>query len=175
MTLAIIGHGRSGKDYAAQYLSNHTPLNYIGSVSWAMLPYVAKRLGVCEMTAWENRHRDRVMWMDHINEYRSGDPALAIRNLIEAGADIIPGVRMRKEFEAAQEEGLLDLVVWVERDVPHDPTCELSEEDADIVISNRGTLKDFDRELDKLIRALTVKEGTTWHEEKEEGMEAVLC
>ena len=68
ITVAVVGPGRSGKDTAAEFLGQLTSLRYVGSTSWIGLDYMAERLGVCSMTAWESRHAHRARW--NANESR---------------------------------------------------------------------------------------------------------
>ena len=60
------------------------------------------------------------------------------------------GVRDKIEVLAARNEGLVDLIVWIEnKNVPADPTLKFGPEDCDIIIQNSGSLDSF---YDKLCR-----------------------
>lgn len=139
MKLIIIGHGGCGKDYAAGYLARTKGLRNCGSVSAHCMDYVAAMLGYSDPArAYAERRERREEWAAAIDQYRKGDPAIIIREMFAKG-DIIAGVRRREEFEAAKAEGLIDVTLWVEADVPYDPTNELTNPDADYMVMN-----DFD-------------------------------
>lgn len=142
MKIVIIGHGECGKDSVANAISSRYGLSFKGSISWYMKAHVAKELEVSEMTAWDSRRDNRHLWRDSIDAYREGDPARIIRECFKL-ADIVTGVRPAEEMESALAEGLIDCVIWVERNVPIDPTLELNKEVADVIIDNTGSLADM--------------------------------
>lgn len=153
MKLAIVGMGRSGKDTAAEFLSARTGLRYAGSMSWAALPYMAARLGVCEQTAWERRHEQRLLWRAWLDEFRAEDPLRLVR-LCLAKADIVTGLRSCREFTLAWKQELFDEVMWIERAVPRDETLEFGPEDCTVVIGNGGTLEEFYGRLQRWAEAM---------------------
>lgn len=84
------------------------------------------------------------------------DPAKIVR-LHQRRADIIPGIRGDIELFAARDQGLLDLIVWVENPrVPRDFTVDFKREDADIVIHNEA---DYDTFYTRLRRLMKVVRG----------------
>lgn len=162
--IALCGYGRAGKDTAAEWLRDHTVLRFSGGCSWTALPYMARRLSedfgrlVTEEEAYRRRHEDRMKWYTYMNEYRKDeyrkdDPARLIRDVLQH-SDLVCGVRDRCELLAAREEQLLDLVVWIDRDVPVDPTVTYSIDDCDIVVRNHGTIHEFHQRLYRLARSL---------------------
>lgn len=142
LAVAVVGHGRSGKDTAAEFLGQLTGLRYVGSTSWIGLDYMASRLGLCPMTAWETRHAHRVRWKQYLDEYRADDPAKLVRLSLERG-EIVSGIRDRCELVAAREHGLVRHIVWIQRDVPVDPTVTFTMQDCDWVIRNDADLDTF--------------------------------
>lgn len=140
--MAVVGPGRSGKDTAADFLGQLTTLRYVGSTSWIGLDYMAGRLGVCSMTAWETRHAHRARWKQYLDEYRADDPTKLVRLSLEKG-DIVCGIRDRSELDSSRQHGLLRHVVWIARDVPPDPTVTFTAQDCDWVIRNDGDLDTF--------------------------------
>lgn len=170
LTLAIVGYGRCGKDTAGEYLAEHTVLKFEGGCSWAGRHYMAERLSkdygrrVTPEEAYDNRHgmpgEDpnvmRLKWYNYLNEFREGDPARLIRLVLKT-SDFVCGLRDREELIAARKEGLLDLIVWIERPtVPIDPTVTFTKDDCDIVIMNDGTKGDYYRRLRRLATALKI-------------------
>lgn len=58
-----------------------------------------------------------------------------------------------KEVLAAREEGVADIIVWVENNrVPPDPTVTFTSEQCDLVIENNTTLEEFHRKIERFAR-----------------------
>lgn len=142
VTVAVVGPGRSGKDTAAEFLGQLTLLRYVGSTSWIGLDYMAERLGVCSMTAWESRHAHRGRWKQYLDEFRADDPTKLVRMSLDRG-DIVSGIRDRSELESARAARLLTHVLWIDRDVPTDPTITFTRDDCDWVVRNDADLDTF--------------------------------
>lgn len=150
MKLAIVGPGRSGKDHAAEHLASISTLFYSGySTSAVILPWAADWLGVSAAEAWETRHADRELWKAIGDELRREDAARLARKTLEV-SDICVGIRDRVEMEAVRYEGLVDLVLWIDRDVPPDPTMGYGPEMADVVVMNRWDLASLESRLTRL-------------------------
>ena len=149
--IAICGHGRSGKDTAAHYLASITPLRLGKTTSEIIAPYAAAKLGQPVAVAFADRHNHRVFWFEVGNELRATDPAFLVRECLKDG-EIVVGMRNRSEVLTVGQERLVDLIVWIERDVPTDPTQEYGPELCDVVIPNNGTLEELHRRLGALAR-----------------------
>jgi hypothetical protein len=153
--LAIVGPGRSGKDTMAEWCRDHTILEYKGGSSYTGCKYVAERLGLSWHDTWRTRHERRMDWYNILNEYRKDDPTKLIRECLEH-SDIVCGLRDRTELLASRDAGLIDLVVWIDRPVPHDPTITFTIEDADIIIRNHGTFEEFYERLRRFAKTLGI-------------------
>lgn len=157
--VAIVGHGRAGKDTAAEYLRDNTVLQYKGGCSYTGCTYVAQQLGIDWHEAWRTRHERRMEWYNILNEYRKDDPSRLIRDCL-SHSDIVCGVRDRIELLAAKKEKLIDLIVWIDRPVPVDPTVTFTVEDADTIIRNYTSFEDFYSRLRRFAAALNIlKQG----------------
>lgn len=157
--LAIVGHGRAGKDTAAEFFRDHTVLRFKGGCSYTGCQYVADKLGISWHEAWRTRHERRMDWYRILNDYREGDPSRLIRDCLEH-SDIVCGVRDSIELSVARKECLLDLVVWIDRPVPFDPTVTFTIEDADVIIRNYTGFSDFYTRLKRFAKVLGVlREG----------------
>ncbi len=148
--ILVVGPGRCGKDESCAIVERLTGLKNAGTFSLHLTPFVAAALGVSEADAYANRHRDRETWFRIGEEMRQGDPTRLCRLAFSAG-DVSGGVRGLEEIRAIREQGIADLIVWVDRVVPHDPTLMFGEEMADVRISNHGTLDELERRWRRLL------------------------
>ena len=150
--IAICGHGRHGKDTAAQWFADHTPLRFAGSLSWFLAKDVAKHLGCSREQAFLRRHESddmRMLWYRIGNETRQHDPGYLVRQALAEG-DIVCGLRDAEEAALIVDEGLVDMMIWIERPgLPDDPTMMFGPEMCDIVIRNDGSLEAFYRKLSR--------------------------
>lgn len=156
MKFAICGHGRSGKDTVSKWLKEHTRLRYQESTSEAAakLCYQCLRDKYGYSTvkeAFEDRHNHRQEWAEIIWEYNEPDGIRLYRDMLEV-SDVLNGVRRASEFDALRREGMLDLTIWIDRDVPNDPSLEYDSNACDLIIPNYGTLDDLDRRLARFAR-----------------------
>lgn len=147
--LAILGYGRCGKDTCGQWLGEHTPLVYAGSSSNVVVDLIAADLGVTPEEAWADRHRNRAYWKQWADNYRKDDPTKLARLCLQRG-DLIIGLRDVVEFRACRDANLFDIAIWVNRDVPVDPTVTFSRDDCDIVVDNNSDLDTLARRLKNL-------------------------
>jgi hypothetical protein len=160
MQIAIVGHGRAGKDTASQWLGEHTTLRYQESTSEAAAKLCYQHLHEkysysSVQEAFADRHNHREEWAKIIWDYNQPDGLTLYRGMLEAG-DILNGIRREGELDALREHLMLDLVIWVERDVPKDPSQEMTSAVADIIIDNNGTLAQLYAKLARLSRVLKI-------------------
>ena len=149
-TIAFVGMGRAGKDTACDYLAQITTLRNAGTTSKYLCRYMAEKLGLSVEDAYARRHESdemRLKWYHGGNELREKGPTTLVRMALEHG-DITGGLRDGAELRAARDEGVLDLIVWVENPrVPRDPTVMFGPEDCDLTVLNTGTLEEFHARL----------------------------
>jgi len=119
-------------------------LKYAGSLSKIACPLIAADLKISVKEAWESRHQNRKFWFEWCNNYREGDPLRLINESIKI-ADMAVGIRDREEIVAANT--VLDLIIWVDRDVPKDPTVMFDRSYCDVVIDNSGTMSELSERL----------------------------
>lgn len=152
--ISICGHGRCGKDTAAEYLSTITPLRYVAGTSyWARhivfsrLPWYLRLWYWTPERAWKHRHKRRMFWAKCIGEYNRDDPVKLYRDCL-ADQEILTGIRWKSEQAACRRAGIADLWVWIDRPgITIDPTMTFGQEDCDVAIVNDGTLEDFHAKL----------------------------
>lgn len=151
MRLALIAPGRSGKSHAAQWLAANTPLRYTQSTSQAAAAVVyadaAMRANYQSVDeCWGDRHRHRQAWRTIILSYNCPDKTRLYREMLDDN-DILDGIRCREEFEACREARIFDVAVWIDRDVPEDPSLNITPEMCDARVNNHGELAEFEENL----------------------------
>lgn len=155
LKIAICGHGRAGKDLSGEILRDLTTMRYVAGTSWfaAGLVYEAWGWNLYPSIrgCWEDRHSHRQKWAELIGEYNREDPVALYRRCME-DQDMLTGIRWRHEFEAVKAANLVDLWIWIERDVPPDPTMEFTKEECDITIENNGNPYELARKLRSLAK-----------------------
>lgn len=153
-TLAILGHGRAGKDTTATYLCWCLGLRYDGSSSDRLSMFVAHMTGLTRDEAFKDRHAHRDFWYAAGHAIRENDLTLLARMTLGAG-DMCVGLRGRDELLACQERGVVDLSMWIDNSrAAKDPTVDFTYQDCDIMVPNHGTIDELHRKLDRLSRVL---------------------
>lgn len=158
--LMVVGHARHGKDTVAEMLVRMFNLTFIGTsmicAKTIMLPAFQVK-GVCYCTAqqcFDDRANHRVFWYDTICQYNSPDKAKLGRAVYRT-CDIYSGVRDWRELVAIKNEGLCDLIIWVDRTDHLPPEGEGSMRVkpwmADCILDNNGTLDDLQANLINLM------------------------
>jgi hypothetical protein len=153
VVIAFCGHHDCGKDVACRTLARLTSLRFGGSLSEAILPHAARRLSQTHEEAWATRHVNHEVWNQEAYRLRSEDPAALVRARIE-NSDLISGIRSKRELEVSLAEQLVTLAVWVDRDVPSDPTLEYGPELCHIRIENFGSEEAYIEKLSRFARLI---------------------
>ena len=160
MRVMVIGHGRAGKDTCCEILSELTGLKNAGTTSSYLAEFVAHKLGVSPEEAYSTRHESvamRQLWYETGNEIREKDPLVLIKMAYAVG-DITGGVRDLAEILYDKEEGLSDLIIWVERaSVPTDPTLKIPRSEAHVIIDNNGPIEELREKLRPLATLIITK------------------
>ena len=161
MRLAIVGPGKSGKTTASRWLAEHTPLRYAGSTSAAAAevvcnhPTMRGRYATQEECYADRRNR-RQEWRDIILEYNQPDGLRLYREMVRE-SDILDGIRDARELQACRDAELVDVVVWMQRDVPTDPSLGFAPQVADYVIENNGSFEQLYAKLRELCERLRLE------------------
>lgn len=163
MKIGICGHGRSGKDTAAEQLAIHTPMRYVAGTSYWARHLVYASISDHGQTyenaekCWQDRHNHRQVWADIIGEYNRADPVKLYRDCLQ-DQEFLTGVRWLHEQRAIKDANLVDLWVWIENPrVPVDPTCQITKEDCDIVILNCVGLVQYKDRLKRFANFLNLR------------------
>ena len=159
----IIGHAGHGKDTVCELLQKHGNLQFCSSslaaVDLGVFDVIIKEylsdsnlpLSTLRSQLYSAKNNFRKEMFDAIQEYNRQDKTRLAANVL-ADSDIYCGMRSREEFQACKDKGLFNLVIWVDaslRKAAEPKTSnQLLKYDADIIISNDGTLKELE---DKVI------------------------
>ena len=119
--MLLVGPSRCGKDTMGEWLDRNSVLTYGGTTSKYLCPYVAAKQGLTPEEAYPIRHQHQKLWYDTGNELRERDPGCLLRASLENG-NLSAGVRDAVEITYACQHRVVDHIVWIERDVPRDPT-----------------------------------------------------
>ena len=160
--LIVFGYARHGKDTACEYLQSRFGLTFSSS-SWMacqlfLYEQLRERYGYTSMQeCFEDRMNHRKVWFDAIRAYNDPDLCRLGRQLFSQH-DVYCGIRNDEEFYGLKKEGIFDLAVWIDASERKPPEASesmtLSAADADLVVSNNGSLEEFHRELDLTIGRL---------------------
>lgn len=155
--LCLVGHGRSGKDTAAEYLSYVSPLRYSGSSSNNLCKFVSAVVGVPEAEAFADRHNHREFWLAVGHLVRRSQGLTFFASLMLAEGDMVVGLRCGKEMYACAAAQAFDASLWVDNPRAHvDPTVEFTQDDCDLSVRNAGSKAEFFRRLDVVARLVGV-------------------
>ncbi len=160
-TIVFLGHSRCGKDESVKRLAAKTSLTPATSVSAAMAPLVAWSQNLPTPFAFDTRHQHREYWYEWINAFRRYYTADLPTRMSLAYGDTVAGIRSKLELEECVANKVVDVLVWVERDVPADPTLEFAWEDVKalrdkglaqaVYVDNSRTLDDLDAAMQQLV------------------------
>jgi hypothetical protein len=165
MKILIIGYGRHGKDTVAEYLRDKYGLTFKSSsmhcAENAVFPALKDMYGyktVEECFADRSNHRKE--WYDLISKYCESDPSRIGREIFEV-SDMYCGLRNKREFHSIRNNGIVDVVIWVDRSdwlPPEDESSNtLKPWMADYIIDNNRDIDELYRNVDDLMRHLNDK------------------
>ncbi len=162
MKLLIIGHGRHGKDTAADFINQALGLKSESSSMICAREFIYEELKEkynykTFEECYEDRHNHRTEWFDRIAAYNTPNKTRLGRKIWEF-SDVYIGIRNDEEFYAIEEAGLYDFCIWVDacERLPLEPweSMKLDRDMADIIIDNNGTLEQFHENLEHLVNFL---------------------
>jgi len=155
--LLILGSARHGKDTFAEVLNEEFGLKYQSSsqASADIFLYEALKDKYGYKTpeeCFEDRVNHRAEWKQMICDYNKDDKAKLAKEILK-NSDCYVGMRDRSEINECMEQGLFDIIVWVDASgrLPEEPASsfDIDKSCADIIIENNGTFESF---KEKVIR-----------------------
>lgn len=167
--IILVGHGRHGKDTAAEILRDRYGYRFTSSslfcaemVMMGAFHAVGKTYEAPEF-CFEDRHGNspeagdhRTFWFENIKTFCTPDKARLARAIF-AEHDMYVGIRDREELFAAQQLGNV-VTIWVDASnrLPPEQGSSMNIEPsmADQVLDNNGTLEDLSANLERLMENL---------------------
>lgn len=159
MKLLILGHKESGKSLIGKMIAAKLNTGWMDSSTYCLERVVYPALKdvygyKTPLDALVDKPNRRQEWFEIIAAYNEVPDRLSLEIL--ASHDIYVGMRNRREYEGSKY--LFDNIIWVDaagRVEPEPSTSmELSEDDAEITLDNRGRKEDLNEQIDNLLRYL---------------------
>lgn len=160
MVVAVLGHGRSGKDTVAEWLRDAAKLRFEKSTAMFAADIVFGQLKAElgyetseECFADRGNHRGR--WDTIIADFNGPDRLGLYREMLKTH-DILCGIRRIEELKAVLEYRPDTTTIWVEASKrrPPDATCTICSDDCDFLVDNNGDLADLYIRLTHLLPAI---------------------
>ncbi len=156
--ILILGHGRHGKDTAAEILCEKAGLTFTSSSEaalaaiWDSLQHVCKYAS--KQAAFEDRANKRELWKSLISLYNTPDPTALTRSIL-AKSDVYVGMRGNEEYQATKH--LFDHTLWIDasgRAKGFDPSMDISfhKDEMYMVYNNKG-IRELEINIDHFVRA----------------------
>jgi len=163
--LLIIGNAQHGKDTAAEYLRDSHGFAFADSSRKALEIFLFAKLqpryGYRTIDeAYQDRVNHRAEWYDEIALFNTPDRA-HLAKMIMQEASMYVGMRSRAELLACREQGVFDLVVWIDaakrKPLEASSSMTIAADMADVIIDNNGPEVWLGPQLDMLVEYLSVR------------------
>ena len=147
----IIGHGRHGKDTLAEIFQEHFGLKFMASSQAASDIFIYDELKdvygyESSLECFEDRSNHRAEWYRMICNYNKNDKARLAKDILSIN-DCYVGMRDEPEIQECLNQGLFDLIIWVDASERHPQesaeSFNIKKSVADVVVYNNGTLEEF--------------------------------
>jgi dephospho-CoA kinase len=154
----IVGSARHGKDTLAELLNELFGLKFQSSSQAASDIFIFDRLKdkygyETSEECFEDRVNHRQEWYELICEYNKEDLARLAKGILE-NADCYVGMRDHNEITECMNQGLFDLIIWVDASerlpLEDASSFNIDKSIADIIIENNGTFEEFKDKVKRL-------------------------
>ena len=158
----VVGHKRHGKDSFAEILNEEFGFKFKSSSLAASEIFLYEALKdkygyETPEECFEDRVNHRSEWYTLICEYNKDDKTRLAKEILKT-ADCYVGMRDDKEIEECMNQGLFDLIIWVDasKRLPLESSYSFNIDIsvADIIIENNGTFEDFKEKVIRLGKIL---------------------
>lgn len=161
-TICLLGNCRHGKDTLAEILQDEFGLNFISSSQAAadifLYDMLKEKYGYKDsVECFEDRVNHRQEWYEAICDYNKHDRARLAKGILEL-ADCYVGMRDRDEITECINQGLFDLIIWVDASdrlpLEDASSFNIDKSCADIIVDNNGTYEEFKQRVIRLGKAI---------------------
>ena len=151
--ILVVGPGRSGKDTLGTWLHDNTEHTYAGSTSLYLAKYVAaeydkqgylmddngyKKGYSGHEVLFNERHGHRREWFRIGNLIRKNSHGMLQEEALRKG-NVVAGIRDFKEAAWACYREIYDHIIWIDADVPVDPTITFTAQDLAVMLEGKRT------------------------------------
>ena len=156
--LLILGNMRHGKDTFAEILRDEFGLTFQSSSQAAADIFIYEELKdkynyKDSVECFEDRVNHRQEWHEMIRDYNEPDRAKLAKNILQDN-DCYVGMRNHHEITECMNQGLFDLIIWVDASgrLPLEPSesFNIDMSCADIIIENNGTFEEFQDKVKRI-------------------------
>lgn len=156
--ILIIGHKRHAKDTMAEILEEDFNIKYISSSQAASNIFIYDKLKdkygyKTSEECFEDRINHRPEWYQLICEYNKDDKARLAKEILKDSQCYV-GMRDRGEIEECINQGLFDLVIWIDASerlpLEDASSFNIDKSCADIIVDNNGTEAQFRQRVKRL-------------------------
>ena len=156
--LCIVGHGSHGKDSMAEILHEHFGLKYVSSSQAAADIFI---YGVLKDKygydtpehCFNDRMNHRAEWHDLICDYNKKDKARLAKDILKH-SDCYVGMRSKYEIDECLNQGLFDLIIWVDAcdrlPLEGSDSFNIDKSCADIIVNNNYDFESFKNRVIRL-------------------------
>jgi|688.fasta_scaffold31063_17 hypothetical protein len=153
--ILIIGNARHGKDTLAEFFNKHFGMTFKSSSHAANELFIFDKLkeehGYKTLEqCFEDRVNHREKWYEMVRDYNNPDRARLAKEIISM-VDCYVGMRDQEEFLASKD--LFDVIIYVDaegREKKEKNSFTITKFDADLIVTNKTTLSDFESKAIKL-------------------------
>lgn len=156
--LLVIGAARWGKDSFAEILNQEFGYTFESSSQAAanifLYDLLKDKYGyLTPEECFEDRMNHRQEWYEAICDYNVDDKARLAKGILER-SDCYVGMRDRGEIEECINQGLFDLVIWIDASerlpLEDASSFNIDKSCADIIVDNNGTEAQFRQRVKRL-------------------------
>lgn len=159
----VIGHARHGKDTFCEILKKKYGFSFVSSSEFCCETVIfpkMQHLYPSPKECFEDRVNKRAEWYLMIKEFNADDHA-KLGKLIFGKYDIYCGLRNADELIALKQAKVFDVSIWIDASqrVPQredSSSMTITQDMADWIFENNGTLEDLEREVDFLMSWLDI-------------------
>jgi len=160
--LLVLGNMRHGKDSLAELLNEFIGLKFVSSSQAAadifLYDALKDKYGYkTSVECFEDRMNHRPEWYQMICDYNKENKARLATDILKM-TDCYVGMRDKAEIDACVEQGLFDLIVWVDASerlpLESKESFNIDKSCADIIIDNNSTLEVFKTRVKRFSKIL---------------------